>query len=172
MLANRWVKNLPWRWARNSAIVGTLLCFLPLLGPPTHIALIIHNDGLFWMSLGAVFFAGPLALVFFVFGLCARTTLWRAPDRGWAAVAQSIPLKWTIGAVLSALLITLASAVVFEWHTAMFRSGNSMSAVALNVAYAVGVFGASSLLGFAIGLVSRQGLRRAISDDEMTSRDH
>jgi hypothetical protein len=172
MFADRWVKTLPWRWARNSAIVGTLICFVPLLGTPKHIEQIIYNGGLFWMSLGAVFLAVPLTLVFFVIGLCARTALWRALDRGWASVAESIPLQWTIGAVLSGLLIALAGAIVFDWHGAMFRSGGSMSAVARNVAYAVGVFGSSSLLGFVIGLASRRGLRRAISDDGGTGRDH
>jgi hypothetical protein len=145
MLADQWVKNLPWRWARNSAIVGTLLCFLPLLVTPAHFVQIIQNGGLFWMTLGAAFFAGPLALVFFVLGLCARKATWRALNRGWASVAQSIPLKWTIGAGLSALLITLAGAVILEWPIAMFRSGNTMTAVTRNVAYAVGVLGAPGL---------------------------
>jgi hypothetical protein len=172
MFTDRWVKTLPWRWARNSAIFGALICFAPLLGTPRYIEQIIDNGGLFWMSLGAMFLAIPLTVIFFVIGLCARTTLRRALDRGWASVAESIPLKWTIGAALSGLLVALASAMVFDWHGAMFQSGSSLSGVARNVAYAVGVFGSLSLLGFVIGLVSRRGLRRAISDDTGTGQHH
>jgi hypothetical protein len=165
-----WVKTLPWRWARNSAIIGALLCFLPLLGTPTHMEQIIRNGGLFWMSLGAAFVALPLALIVFVVGLFVRRTLWCTLDRGSVSVAESIPLKWTLGAVLSTLLITLASDVVIDWETILFGSVSPVNAVARNLALVVSVAGSSALLGLATGLVSRRGLTRAISSDAAASQ--
>jgi hypothetical protein len=167
MSADRWVATLPWRWARKSLIFGTIISFAPLLGTPNHIERIVRNGGLFWMSLGWVFIAVPLTVIFFVLGLWARAALSRGQDKDWTSIAESIALKWTIGAVVPGLLVTLA--VVFA--LGMFRWGSSFTTVAQSVVYAGGVFGSSLLLGFLIGLVSRRGLRRAISNDEATSRD-
>jgi hypothetical protein len=169
VFADRWIKALPRRWARNCAIFGAVISFAPLLGTTRHVEQMVQNGGLFWMALGAVFLVVPLTLTSFVIGFWARIALLRAPDGGWVSAAESILFKWTIGAALLGLLIALAATV--ERHGSVFSSDRSMAAVAENMTYAVGVLGASTLLGFVIGLVSRRGLRRAILDDEVTSRE-
>jgi hypothetical protein len=165
MFANRWVRTLPRRWARNGAIFGAITSFARL-GGSRDIERLLKNSGLLLVAIESVIFVVVLALIFFVGGLCARKALPGAPDIGWASVAKSIPVKWTIGAALLGLLVILADAV-FQWRGAQLQSGGSINAVAENLGYVMGVVGTSSLLGFVIGLVSRWGLRRAISDDEV-----
>jgi hypothetical protein len=170
MFADRWVKALPRRWARNGAIFGAIFSFAQL-GGSRDIEQLLQNSGLLlYVAITSVVSVVGSALLFFVNGLWARKALLRSPDREWASVAKSIPLKWTIGAALLGLLIILADAV-FEWRGAKLQSGGSINAVVENVGYVVGVVGTLLVLGFAIGLVSRRGLRRAISDDEVASRD-
>jgi hypothetical protein len=50
---------------------------------------------------------------------------------------------------------------------AKVQPGGSIRAIAENVGYVIGTVGASSFVGFVVGLVSRRGLRRAILDDEV-----
>jgi hypothetical protein len=166
MFADRWVKTLPRRWARNGIVLGAISSFAQF-GGSRDIEQLLQNSGLLsHVAIVSVISVVGLAVLFFVVGQWARRALSRAPDRGWASVAKSIPLKWTIGAALLGLLVILAD-TVFEWRGAKLQTGDSTSAVAENVGYVVGIVGTSSLLGFVIGLVSRRGLRRAISDDEV-----
>lgn len=165
MFADRWLKTLPRRWARNGAIFGAIYSFAQL-GTSSDIEQLLQNGyRAVRFALVSVILVVTWAIVSWLSGLWARKTLSRALDKGWRSVATCIPLKWTIGAALLSLLVILADAV-FEWRGAQLQSGGSVNAVAQNVGYVVGMLGACSLVGFVVGLVSRWGLSRASSDDD------
>jgi hypothetical protein len=161
---DRWVSGLPWRWARNGAIFAAISSFARL-GGSKDIEKMLQNGSVL-LSTAVVFVIMIIgsAFLFFMIGLWARRTLLSAPGVAWVSIAKSIPRKWTVGGVLLGTLMVLTDAV-FQWRGAKLQSGDSINAIAENVGYVIGAVGTASLLGFVVGLVSRRGLERAISDD-------
>jgi hypothetical protein len=166
VFANRWLQSLPRRWARNGAVFGAIYSYAQVGGSKSWEQLFNNGYELCLFVFGLAFMTLSSGLIFFLVGLWARRALSPAGKAEWTSIAKSVLRKWVLGANLLGLLMILAE-VVFEWRGPLLYSGGSAEAVASNMGVLVGTLIFWSIIGVAIGFVSRRGLRQAITDDEL-----
>jgi hypothetical protein len=166
VFADRWLKSLPGRWARNGGVFGAIFSYAQVGGSGSWEELL--NNGyelsrfVFLFALLTVSSGG----ISFLLGLWARRVLSRSRDGDWGSVVKSVPWKWIAGANILGLLTLLAD-VIFEWRGPIFQSGGSAAAIGSNIGSMVGMLIFWSTLGLVTALISRRGLRRAIADDKL-----
>ncbi len=155
--AETWLHRMPQRWARNAAISGGALGALSILPP------LSRGDGAFVMSMlvGIGLMTVCHAGAWYLCGLWARSSL-KAPFlMGPASAAARITPNWISGAMLLGALV-LVSDVLFGWRkTTPFESGISFR----DWGYLTRFFGTWILVAYLTALVSKRGLRKAISAD-------
>jgi hypothetical protein len=161
----KWVQQLPARWARNAAIAMSCVFVLPVL------AIIYYEQGdvasRTIMVGGSVFSAAIMAwvigLVFWVIGLTARAALIR-DNHDWDMKANLIVVWWSLsGAILFAVVPPALTYISLRalghgvgtpsWRGTPMLQGPLASAVE------------GAILGLFTALVSRKGLRNALAKD-------
>jgi hypothetical protein len=110
----KWVQQLPARWARNAAIATFCVFVLPVL-PALYY---LQGDAVSrtmitgWSVVSAAMMAFPAGLVFWVTGLVARAVL-RWNGRTWDRKADLIVLWWTIGGAFLFVVVLPGLASIF-----------------------------------------------------------
>jgi clan AA aspartic protease (TIGR02281 family) len=155
----RWARRLPARWARNGAIFGALTIFARYGDSYIHQRPSVLAYFLGVMLTTAVVFA----FIAFLLGLFARLSLSPIDTRHLTDCVSTIPLKWTVGALVVGFLIILSD-VIFQWRAAVRGSETSVS-IAYDVGYVAGTALVSTAIGLITGFISWRGLKRAIADD-------
>jgi len=165
--ALQWTKELPGRWARNGAIFGAILVYARR-DDSRSLTYIFEDFSRLAFFLGSmVFIAGVFALIAYLLGLWARSSLSPIDEAHLAVSVKTIPRKWVIGThVLGGLTILLD--IIFEWRGQRFALSGTPEAIVENVGHLVGMVTACVAVGLITGYISRRGLNKAIANDRLS----
>ena len=158
--AERWVHELPLRWARNGAIFGLIFQY-GTYGGWQHWARIATDPRLLAKVLGAILLLMVMfGVLFLVAGWLARWSLKNVVPLGGDELLRQIRRRWIVGALFFVALLLLSD-IAFQWRGDPHVYGNG----AEDIGYIAGSLIIAALIGFLVALVSRRGLKKALEID-------
>jgi len=154
--AERWVRDIPWRWARNGAIFGLISRFGGV-GGLQEWAKTLGDLELFSSVFLLLFPAACFGVLGLILGLFARLSLRGSTRDPVDALLRKITRHWIGGAILLAALMVLAD-LVFQWRVNRKAFSQAFSD---SFAFNIGIVAMVVVFGYLTALVSRRGLRQA-----------